>query len=325
MLKPIIGEFYRNRRGTKVGPVIGTKNPDFPFRIAGLNGGIFYTADGRVDPKKPSVADLVELWFTGEPAEIKAPIAEPLDPIAVAAVEEAQSIRERAERIAVIQANAVAADKPEIPSLDLANRQAAKAPADQVLANLAEGMAQVARSTGIPAPLLDAPAPMDHAADAAVIAKPRGRPKGVVDKAKAVEDYAQVKRELAEKFDKPVRAPKVKKSANMAEIKAAVAEAKQAIATSAAGYEPLISVLNDALKQAAEGKGKERHANNKPFDRQPIAEIGRMVGVGYNLGQAMKKAQEAKGMTDRGEDERAIAELLGVINYAASAVMLLRE
>lgn len=90
-------------------------------------------------------------------------------------------------------------------------------------------------------------------------------------------------------------------------------------------YEPLARVLTKAYMQAASGKGKERHANGKPFMTQPIMEIGRMVGPGYQTGQAMKKAQEAMGMLERGEDARAIAELLGAINYLAAAVILTEE
>lgn len=90
-------------------------------------------------------------------------------------------------------------------------------------------------------------------------------------------------------------------------------------------YDKLAGVLQDAYNQAAEGKGKERHANGKPFDRQPIMEIARMVGIGYQTGQAMKKAQEATSMANRGEGIAAEAELLGAINYLAAAVMLIRE
>ena len=85
------------------------------------------------------------------------------------------------------------------------------------------------------------------------------------------------------------------------------------------GYDCLRHVLALALEQANAGKGKERHANGKPFDRQPIMEIGRMVGSGYPLGQAMKKAQESSRLPP----ERAKAELLGAINYLAAAYMLL--
>lgn len=90
-------------------------------------------------------------------------------------------------------------------------------------------------------------------------------------------------------------------------------------------YYPLCRVLNAAYEQAANGKGKERHANNKPFTDQPIMEIARMVGPGYQLGQAMKKSQEAGGMIHRGQPERARAELLGAINYLAACVLLIDE
>lgn len=91
------------------------------------------------------------------------------------------------------------------------------------------------------------------------------------------------------------------------------------------GYEPLAEVLQLALDQAQSGKGKERHANGRPFDRQPIMEIGRMVGLGYPTGQAKKKIQEAVGMSNRDEADRAVNELLGAIIYSAAAILLIRE
>lgn len=90
-------------------------------------------------------------------------------------------------------------------------------------------------------------------------------------------------------------------------------------------YADLIHALDAAISQAAIGKGKERHANGKPFMAQPIMEIGRMVGPGYQIGQAMKKGQEAMGMYQRGERDRARAELLGAINYLAAAWLLIGE
>jgi hypothetical protein len=86
-------------------------------------------------------------------------------------------------------------------------------------------------------------------------------------------------------------------------------------------YAALRHVLRLALEQAAEGKGKERHANDKPFDQQPMMEIGRMVGHGFCLGQAIKKAQESSRM----EPDAAKRELLGAINYLAGAYLLLEE
>ena len=91
------------------------------------------------------------------------------------------------------------------------------------------------------------------------------------------------------------------------------------------GYAPLADILREAYDQSARGKGKERHANGKPFLMQPIMSIGRMVGPGYPLGQAMKKAQEAGSMYARGNTPAATAELLGVIVYTAAAVNLMRE
>ena len=90
-------------------------------------------------------------------------------------------------------------------------------------------------------------------------------------------------------------------------------------------YAALAAALHAAFAQASAGKGRERHANGKPFDTQPIMEIGRMVGPGYQTGQAMKKAQEAMGMLARNEHDRARAELLGAINYLAAAWLLVGE
>jgi len=98
-----------------------------------------------------------------------------------------------------------------------------------------------------------------------------------------------------------------------------------AAAFSAPGYDSLAAELQHAFSQSAHGKGKQRHANAKPFDRQPIMEIGRMVGPGYAAGQAMKKLQEAIGMLKRGEADKALAELHGAIVYSAAAAALTRE
>lgn len=89
------------------------------------------------------------------------------------------------------------------------------------------------------------------------------------------------------------------------------------------GYESLAAVLTAALDHAAVGKGHDRHANGRPFAEQPMQKITRMVGLGFPLGQAMKKAQEAGGMADRGEHDAARSELLGAVNYLAGAVMWL--
>lgn len=90
-------------------------------------------------------------------------------------------------------------------------------------------------------------------------------------------------------------------------------------------YKELDRVLKSAFAQAADGKGRERHANEKAFQDQPILAITRMVGHGGHIYQIMKKAQEAGGMANRKEYERAIAELYGVIIYSAAAVLYMEE
>lgn len=87
------------------------------------------------------------------------------------------------------------------------------------------------------------------------------------------------------------------------------------------GYEPLAGVLQKALDQSQHGKGIERHGNGLPFLEQPIMNIARMVGTGYQIGQAMKKGQESMRLPL----DRAQAELLGAINYLAAAYLLLEE
>lgn len=92
------------------------------------------------------------------------------------------------------------------------------------------------------------------------------------------------------------------------------------------GYEDLAGVLTEAYEQSARGKGKERHANNKPFTEQAIMRISRgrsgVGGLGY---QVQKKTDEAIGMVERGNHEAACKELMGAIVYAAAAILLIRE
>lgn len=92
------------------------------------------------------------------------------------------------------------------------------------------------------------------------------------------------------------------------------------------GYERLEAVFNDALRQAAAGKGKERHATVEPFHEQPICVGGREFGFGALLYQAWKKTRETARLylMDHGE-ERALAEIYGAINYLAAAAIIIKE
>lgn len=92
-----------------------------------------------------------------------------------------------------------------------------------------------------------------------------------------------------------------------------------AVTLDAPGYYSLAAVFQRAFEQASGGKGKERHANNLPFDQQPMQTIAAAHGVGFLTGQAAKKSQEALGLPH----DRKIAELLGAMNYLAGAVIFL--
>lgn len=90
-------------------------------------------------------------------------------------------------------------------------------------------------------------------------------------------------------------------------------------AMNAPGYEHLAAVLKDAYAQAAFGKGKERHANDLPFDHQPMQTISRLLGNPTGMTyQVCKKVVEAMNMKDRAARRR---ELLGAIVYLAGVVV----
>ncbi len=84
-------------------------------------------------------------------------------------------------------------------------------------------------------------------------------------------------------------------------------------------YVSLYAELMCAYNQAAEGKGVERHANDNSFEDQPILRLTEMVGLGYPIGQAMKKAQEAIRLLEIKGKQAAKNELYGAINYLAAA------
>lgn len=90
-------------------------------------------------------------------------------------------------------------------------------------------------------------------------------------------------------------------------------------AMNAPGYEHLAAVLKDAYAQAAFGKGKERHANDLPFDHQPMQTISRLLGNPTGMTyQVCKKVVEAMNMKDRAARRR---ELLGAIVYLAGVIV----
>lgn len=91
------------------------------------------------------------------------------------------------------------------------------------------------------------------------------------------------------------------------------------------GYEDLSHVLNKAFEQAAFGKGEERHAGGRAFQKQPIMYIQNAVGSGYTRGQAIKKLEEAQTLLETRGLAPAQAELLGAIIYTAAAYLYMSE
>jgi phage terminase large subunit GpA-like protein len=86
-------------------------------------------------------------------------------------------------------------------------------------------------------------------------------------------------------------------------------------------YKALKQALNDALKRASEGKGYERHAENKPFHQQDICTELRAFGQAPASYQIRKKAKEALRLSTH----QAANEFLDVIVYAAAAYITLKE
>lgn len=89
------------------------------------------------------------------------------------------------------------------------------------------------------------------------------------------------------------------------------------------GYQGLATVFERSLNQAQNGKGNERHqVGETSFEQQPICELARLFGTGYNFGQAAKKAHETSQLSTK---EAKVNELLGAINYLAAAVLVIEE
>ena len=83
-------------------------------------------------------------------------------------------------------------------------------------------------------------------------------------------------------------------------------------------YISLQDVLQRAYNQAAKGKGKERHAQSLPFDKQPIQQISNLLGSDVGLRyQAIKKIQESSRLPH----DMGVNELLGAIVYLAGTVI----
>jgi len=93
------------------------------------------------------------------------------------------------------------------------------------------------------------------------------------------------------------------------------ATAKPAVPTfDIPGYDKLRDVLHEAYKQAAVGKGHQRHGSDAAFEEQSTQIISGLMGTSDGMYfQAMKKLNESRGM----DLEARKRELLGAIVYIA--------
>lgn len=104
--------------------------------------------------------------------------------------------------------------------------------------------------------------------------------------------------------------------------------ADEALAEINDGYEMLRDEFVAAVEQASCGKGKERHANDQPFDQQPILAITRLLdghpcaALAY---QIIKKTIEAGRLVKLRGPEAAVSETYGVMNYAGAMAIRLKE
>jgi hypothetical protein len=84
-------------------------------------------------------------------------------------------------------------------------------------------------------------------------------------------------------------------------------------------YKSLHVTLTDCFDQAANGKGKERHADDQAFEDQPIMWIEKNF-KSFQLGQAVKKVHESQSL----EKDAAIRELRGAVVYICAKIISLQ-
>ena len=79
---------------------------------------------------------------------------------------------------------------------------------------------------------------------------------------------------------------------------------------------PLQEAFDAVIAQVTTGKGQRHGGGEQPFFEQPWYTTTQQVGIGFPLGQAMKKLGESSSKPDVESFE---TELLGAIAYAAMA------
>jgi|DEB0MinimDraft_3_1074331.scaffolds.fasta_scaffold57224_2 hypothetical protein len=84
---------------------------------------------------------------------------------------------------------------------------------------------------------------------------------------------------------------------------------------------PLEKIFEEAVEQASDGKGEERHGNGKCFMTQPWVSLADTHGTGFLTGQAQKKIMEAVKNKEATNYLWYKREMLGAINYLAMALL----
>ena len=85
-------------------------------------------------------------------------------------------------------------------------------------------------------------------------------------------------------------------------------------------YSKLNECLAAAVEQATKGKGQRHGGDRTPFLEQPWVRLYKTHGLGFLLGQADKKYNEALG---KGNQEDQVREILGAIVYLGMALLVL--
>ena len=90
-------------------------------------------------------------------------------------------------------------------------------------------------------------------------------------------------------------------------------------------YDSLRDVFMMAVNEAISGKGGQRHGTSDKFENQQLCSFMREAGLSPAMYQIQKKARELLRFKGKNRKERVRRELLGIIIYAAAAVIVNEE
>ncbi len=90
---------------------------------------------------------------------------------------------------------------------------------------------------------------------------------------------------------------------------------------------PLKEIFEDAINQAANGKGMERHGTSEDFEKQPLYDIAKITGLRGPMYQVFKKTHEAIHCLEKGTftKDEAYTELLGALVYLGAMTHMVKN